>query len=153
MANSIFRNATKEAIRELITECGEQGRFGLLLANDDLEMATEKIVDLFETTLSLRQRVQERAEMAALAEAQASVESQARGSRRDWGGRDNNFLSSPPSFPRTRSASEIYDGPRVPKANNGIAEMPNAPEFNLRLPRKRVPLTDMEKEKLRQPTP
>jgi hypothetical protein len=153
MANSIFRNATKEAIRELITECGEQGRFGLLLADDDLEMATEKIVDLFETTLSLRQRVRERADLAALAEAQHATEQPARTGKHDWSGRESNFLSGTPSFPRTRSASEIYEGPRVPKANNGIAEMPNAPEFNLKLPRKRVPLTDVEKEKLRQPTP
>lgn len=51
---SIFRTATKQALREIIEEQGTVGRFGVVLAEDKLELTTDRIVDLFEMTLNLR---------------------------------------------------------------------------------------------------
>lgn len=51
---SMFRIATKEAVREIITEAGHENRFGLVLTVADIDVATEKIVDLMETAINLR---------------------------------------------------------------------------------------------------
>jgi hypothetical protein len=55
---SFFRIATKQAIRDIITENAQSLKFGVAINDDSLENITEKVVDLFEMTLELRARSQ-----------------------------------------------------------------------------------------------
>jgi hypothetical protein len=64
MNMSVYRAATREAIKEIIIEESQSGRFGLLLSDESLESATDRICDFMETTLKLRSGVRERMERA-----------------------------------------------------------------------------------------
>ena len=57
--NSVFRIATKQAIKEIIEAPSEKLQYGLILTDENLEDITSKVVDLFEMTLDLRSRTQE----------------------------------------------------------------------------------------------
>ena len=54
---TIFRQATKQAVREIIETQGVASKFGTLLGEESLEQITDRVVDLFEMTLALRARV------------------------------------------------------------------------------------------------
>jgi hypothetical protein len=71
MNMSVYRAATREAIKEIIVEESQAGRFGLLLSDESLESATDRICDFMETTLKLRSGVRERMERA-MTEAEAA---------------------------------------------------------------------------------
>ncbi len=73
MNMSVYRAATREAIKELIAEQAQPGRFGLLLSDDGLEIAADRIVDLMDTTLRLRSGVREHMDRAISAEQQQSA--------------------------------------------------------------------------------
>ena len=57
--NSVFRIATKQAIKEIIEAPSEKLQYGLILTDENLEDITDRVVDLFEMTLNLRSRTQE----------------------------------------------------------------------------------------------
>lgn len=57
--NSVFRIATKQAIKEIIESPSEKLQYGLILTDENLEDITDRVVDLFEMTLNLRSRTQE----------------------------------------------------------------------------------------------
>lgn len=64
MNMSVYRAATREAIKDIIVEESQSGRFGLLLSDESLDSATDRICDFMETTLKLRSGVRERMERA-----------------------------------------------------------------------------------------
>lgn len=53
---SIFRTATTQAILDIISDHSTESRFGSLLTPEDRESIAERVVDLFEMTLELRNR-------------------------------------------------------------------------------------------------
>lgn len=64
MSTTVYRAATREAIKDIISEQGQMGRFGLLLSEDSLEATADRICDFIDTTLKLRSGVRERMEKA-----------------------------------------------------------------------------------------
>lgn len=132
---SVFRIATKQAIREIIEENASSNRFGFSLTDDNVECITDRVVDLFEMTLTLRSRV------AAPLQAE-SAEPVHQTQRR---------TPTLPSqervgFPKTINAAEIYDGALTPR--RGLPESQVPPQQDFKLPRKRTVLSDEEKERL-----
>lgn len=54
---NVFRTATGQAVRDIISEHATTHRFGLSLTDADLDAICERVVDLFEMTLNLRAQV------------------------------------------------------------------------------------------------
>jgi len=54
---NIFRTATGQAIREIISDHSQENRFGRSLTETDIDAICERVVDLFEMTLNLRAQV------------------------------------------------------------------------------------------------
>jgi hypothetical protein len=123
----IFRIATEQAIREMIEEEGESGRFGLLLTDENVGAIATKVVDLFEMTLELRSKTSE------IFSPQASAKN-----------KEAEF-QEPQAFPRTKSGAEVYFAGEQKKNNRG--ELPMAPHMDFKLPRKRFEMSLEEKER------
>lgn len=133
---SMFRIATKEAIREMVIENCHTGRFGFVLTSEGLDLSTDRIVDLFETTLELRNKVREK--MSANTQIDAAAEK-------------SHGKEEKTKFPRTVNAAEIYKLPQPEYRQLHVEQVPQAPAFDHKLPRKRVSLTEIEREKIYRP--
>lgn len=145
---SMFRIATKEAIREIVIENCHQGRFGFVLSSDDLDLSADKIVDLFETTLELRGRVQER--MNSAPSTNSNIAKANTKKRSDYRPQVSNTLQNP-GFPRSVNAAEIYEVPNPEYRKLHVEQVPQAPAMDHKLPRKRISLTEAEREKMYRP--
>ena len=122
---SIFRTATKQAIREIIEENGFNGRFGHILSNNNIETVTDKVVDLFEMTLTLRSHTS-----AMFGGGNATQEPPPPSTRRTP-------EPTPVGFPKTRNAAEIYDSSMGTPRNIAPEALPANAETSLQLRRKR----------------
>lgn len=140
--NSIFRQATMQAIKEIVEENAVSGRFGLILTEEGMEEISKRVVDLFEMTLELRAKT---SEIFAGGLQQSSPQQQ---NSQPKNARKTNRLQfgeeSP--FPKSKNASEIYDYQQPPK--NILQESSLTPQMDFRLPRKRYELTLEEKERM-----
>jgi hypothetical protein len=139
MSQGIFRTATREAVMEIISESAQPGRFGLLLSPEMLHEAADKVVDLIETSLKLRANVQDRLERASMIQQRSETPPPPR---------DEFRSGSRAGIPKTRNASEVYENQRG-RDENPIHNVPVSPTMNFRLPRKKIALSDSERENLR----
>lgn len=92
---NIFRTATGQAIRDIISDHSQENRFGRTLTEDDLDAICERVVDLFEMTLNLRARLSGGAEQP-----ENQPRTQSKSVRWD---------EEPAQLPMTKAASDIYD--------------------------------------------
>jgi hypothetical protein len=150
---TIFRTATKQAMKEIIEERSEAGRFGLLVTEEGLEAITDRLVDLFEMTLTLRQQTRHFFEPPAPTPEPAP---RAKSSNLQKG-RTTPTLSQnqrPPqdsdrqraSFPKTRNAAEVYTVHRQEDKFGSALANPSLPtHIDLKLPRRRVEMSDEER--------
>lgn len=133
---NIFRTATGQAIREIISEHSQENRFGRSLTDSDLDAICERVVDLFEMTLNLR--------------AQVSGGGDTQSTSRQPQRRSVRWEEEPANVPTTRSASEIYDFNHLSKQIRSDALPHFAPqreqEVDYKLPRKRISVTTEEQE-------
>lgn len=141
MSMNIFRTATGQAIREIISEHSQENRFGRTLTDTDLDAICERVVDLFEMTLNLRAQVSGGGESAETS----------RGAQRQ-NSRSVRWDEEPAKVPTTRAASEIYDFTHINRQARADALPSLAPEQNsevdYKLPRKRINVTVEEREVL-----
>lgn len=153
---NIFRIATKQAIREIISENASQNRFGFTVTDDNLELITERVVDLFEMTLNLRSRLStatpaspapEKRETPAAQPSRWQRASEEASSRTPTMSPRGTPPQEKVGFPKTRNAAEIYEGTLNVK-KDPASETQLAPQYDLKLPRKRTALSAEEKEKL-----
>ena len=138
---NIFRTATGQAIREIISDHSQENRFGRSLTETDIDAICERVVDLFEMTLNLRAQVSGAGESSH--SHKQSPKAQQRTVRWD---------EEPTKMPTTRAASEIYDFNHLNKHGRGDALAATAPqreaEIDFKLPRKRINVTSEEQETL-----
>lgn len=150
---NVFRIATKQAIRDIVTENASENRFGFTVTEDNLESITDRVVDLFEMTLNLRSRLG----MGAASPAEAAPAEQPKSQQTRWQTpspatstaqqKTSTLTREPVGFPRTTNAAEIYDGSlKVKSAPASETILP--PHVDFKLPRKRTLITAEEKEKL-----
>jgi hypothetical protein len=141
MSMNIFRTATGQAIREIISDHSQENRFGRTLTDTDLDAICERVVDLFEMTLNLRAQVSGGGQVAE--DSRSAPRQASRAVRWD---------EEPARVPTTRSASEIYDFTHINRQSRADALPSLAPqqttEIDLKLPRKRISVTVEEKEVL-----
>ena len=126
---SVFRIATEQAIKEIIEENAECGRFGHMITEESMRDISIKIVDLFEMTLELRSKTREMFTPSP---------------QRQEGGRV--FQEESPSFPKTKRASEIYTF--QDKKTQSSSDTQLMPHLDVKLPRKRFEMTLEEKERV-----
>lgn len=138
MSQGIFRTATCEAVMEIITENAQNGRFGLLLSPDALKESAERIVDLIETSLQLRANVQDRMERASMVQQKAETPQP----------RDTFRSGTAPGMPKTKNAADIYEQSSY-RHDNSAHDVAVSPTMNFRLPRKRIAISDSERESIR----
>ncbi|MBM3381917.1 MAG: hypothetical protein FJY29_05690 [Betaproteobacteria bacterium] len=145
MSINIFRTATGQAIREIISDHSQENRFGRTLTDSDLDAICERVVDLFEMTLNLR------AQVAGTGVATGDSNESSRNSGRQTS-RSVRWDEEPTKVPTTRAASEIYDFGQLNKQSRADALPSLAPqqttEIDLKLPRKRISVTVEEREVL-----
>ena len=153
---SIFRIATKQALREIIEDHATQGRFGVVLSDESLEMATERIVDLFEMTLTLRSHTASMLGGGSPSPAPASAPTHAQTQKaQPQKIQTQSTLTRRHSFevdehspvPKTKNAAEIYDKTTNRKSENPDT-VPLAATFSFKLPRTRIGLSEKERQKL-----
>jgi len=143
---NVFRTATGQAIRDIITDHSQENRFGRTLTDADLDAICERVVDLFEMTLKLRAQLGGGHSMAAGEPAQSS------GTRAQNPPRAVRWDEERTNLPSTRAASEIYDFAPLEKNNRADALAQVAPQkeadISFKLPRKRISVSGEERETL-----
>lgn len=145
---TVFRTATKQAILEMIQENAVPSRQGLILTEESCEQVCHQIVDLFEMTLELRQKA---SGIFASPLETATERKRSSFAQRSASSSDDFFDAeeAPASFPKTKSAAEIYYmGENKKPAGKDEFFSSLQPHLDHRLPRKRFALSDEEKRKL-----
>lgn len=113
---NIFRTATGQAIRDIISDHSQENRFGRTLTDDDLDAICERVVDLFEMTLNLRARLSGNTE---------PVESQPRTQQRSL-----RWDEEPAQMPMTKAAADVYDFSEFEQQRRRDALPDRAPQHN-----------------------
>lgn len=145
---NVFRTATGQAIRDIISDHGTANRFGISLTDSDLDAVCERIVDLFEMTLNLRAQLG----TGASPESRSSSAPVGRFSQPVSTVKPRRWEEEPASVPKTKAASEVFDFSHLEKTGRADALPVLAPQSeelpDLKLPRKRIMVTGDEKELL-----
>ncbi len=142
---SVFRIATKQAILDMIVESGENKTFGLFVAHHQVDALADRIVDLFEMTLELRQKVQNATSEPNPPKADPRRQA---GARQEGATPSRHFLrDEEPVVPRTRRAQELYQG-ETAIAPLQSQQMPSLGvgqnTMGVGLPKRRVAFTSQE---------
>ena len=133
---SIFRTATKQAILEIIQEHAVPGRYGLILTEESSEKICEQVVDLFEMTLELRQKVQSNFQLGASTKEEPPHNKKL------------NFKPENEVFSKAKYTSEIYQNDQKKSYFDEMSHGSLSTDLDKKLPRKRFLLSDDEKKKL-----
>lgn len=138
---NVFRTATTQAIRDIIADHGAANRFGMSLTDADIDAICTRVVDLFEMTLNLRAQIGLAGQPQEPAP-QKHTQSAMRPAR--W---ENESASAP----KSKAASELYDlshleGQRVRSDALPRFAPEKDPAVELKLPRKRISVSNDEKE-------
>ncbi|MBX9704259.1 MAG: hypothetical protein K2X39_08915 [Silvanigrellaceae bacterium] len=143
---NIFRSATKQAIREIVENHGSKGKFGFILTDENIDSISDKVVDLFEIALSLRNKSQNILYPQHIPEENTQTKPSSLQSKPKPTYREP-LVSEKGAFPRTKNAAEIYDFPKnyLESARNNIG-LP--PTIDFKLPRRRISLSESERSKL-----
>ncbi|MEN9810819.1 MAG: hypothetical protein RLZZ488_2386 [Pseudomonadota bacterium] len=139
---NVFRTATTQAIRDIISDHGTANRFGMSLTDADIDAICTRVVDLFEMTLNLRAQIGLAGQPQEAATQQKPSQSAMRPSR---------WENESASVPKSKAASELYDlshleGQRVRSDSLPRFAPEKDPAVELKLPRKRINVSSDEKE-------